>query len=94
MRCQIQFVLDLYFVYNICICETKGADKLRSNCKADQRICFRYMDSTISRLSKSKISSLYPSSVTVQAGLCRTYSETTLLVFPRGGSILLLLGHK
>ena len=24
--------------------------------------------------------------VTVQAGLCRTCSETTLLVFPRGGS--------
>ena len=51
-------------------------------------------DSTVSRLDKSKISSLYPSSVTVQAGLCRTCSETTLLVFPRGGSILLLLGHK
>ena len=73
---------------------TKGADQLRSNCEADQRICFHYMDSTISRLSKSKISSLYPFSVTVQAGLCRTCSETTLLVFPRGGSILCLLGHK
>ena len=24
--------------------------------------------------------------LTVQAGLCRTWSETTLLVFPRGGS--------
>ena len=25
--------------------------------------------------------------MTVQAGLCRTWSDTTLLVFPRGGSI-------
>ena len=41
-----------------CICENKGADRLRSNCEADQRLCFRYMDSTISLLSKSKSSSL------------------------------------
>ena len=26
--------------------------------------------------------------MTVQAGLCRTWSETTLLVFPRGGSFI------
>ena len=31
----------------ICICETKGADQLRSNCEADQRLCFRYTDRTI-----------------------------------------------
>ena len=31
----------------ICICENKSADQLRSNCEADQRLCFRYMDSTI-----------------------------------------------
>ena len=24
----------------ICICENKGADQLRSNCEADQRLCF------------------------------------------------------
>ena len=41
-----------------CICENKGADQLRSNCAADQRLCFRYMDSTIILLSKSEISSL------------------------------------
>ena len=29
-----------------CICKNKGADQLRSNCEADQRFCFRYMDST------------------------------------------------
>ena len=30
------------------MCENKGADQLRSNCEADQRLCFRYTDSTIS----------------------------------------------
>ena len=37
-----------------CFGENKGADQLRSNCEADQRLCFRYMDSTIPLLSKSK----------------------------------------
>ena len=41
-----------------CICENKGADQLRGNREADQCLCFRYIDSTISLLSKSKISSL------------------------------------
>ena len=27
-----------------CICETKGADQLCSNCTADQRLCFRYTE--------------------------------------------------
>ena len=31
----------------ICLGENKGADQLRSNCEADQRLCFRYSDSTI-----------------------------------------------
>ena len=43
---------------DFCLCENKGADQLRSNCEADQRLCFPYMDSSISLLSKSKISSL------------------------------------
>ena len=68
----------------ICIGENKDADQLRGY---DQRLCFRYSDSTIPLLSKSKISSLWLSSVLVQPGLCLTCSETTLLVFPRGGSI-------
>ena len=37
------------------ICENKGADQLRSNCEADQRLCFRYTDSAILPLFKSKI---------------------------------------
>ena len=70
----------------ICLGENKGADQLRSNCEADQHLCFRYKDSTIPLLSKSKISSLYPPSVTVQADLCRTWSEPKLPVFSCTGS--------
>ena len=40
-----------------CICENKDADQLCSNCTADQRLCFLYMDSTIPFLLKSEISS-------------------------------------
>ena len=32
---------------DFCICENKDADQLRGNRKADQRLCFRYTDSTI-----------------------------------------------
>ena len=41
-----------------CICENKDADQLRGNHEADQRLCFRYIDSTIPLLSKYEISSL------------------------------------
>ena len=41
----------------ICIGENKDADQLRGNRKADQRLCFRYSDSTIPLLPKSEISS-------------------------------------
>ena len=71
----------------ICICENRGADQLRGSREADQRLCFRYSDSTVPLLLKSAISRFYLFSVTVQLDLCRTWSETTLLVFPRGGSI-------
>ena len=65
----------------ICIGANKGADQLRSDYEADQRLCFHHMVTTISLLSKSEISCLQPSSVLVQFGLCQTWSETTLLVF-------------
>ena len=70
----------------ICIGENKDADQLRGNREADQRLCFSYSDSTVPLLLKSEISSFLLFSVTVQVGLCRTWSETTSLVFPRGGS--------
>ena len=52
-----------------CLGEIKDADQICDNCEADQRLCFRNTDSTINLLSKSKIPSLYQSSVTVQPGL-------------------------
>ena len=59
-----------------CICENKDADQLCSSWAADQRLCFRYIDSTIPPLSYSEISSLKPSSVVLQPRLCWTWSET------------------
>ena len=41
-----------------CICENKDADQLRGDREADQRFCFRYIDSTIPLLSKYEIASL------------------------------------
>ena len=41
-----------------CICENKDADQLRGNREADQRLCFRYLASTIQLLPKYKILSL------------------------------------
>ena len=59
-----------------CLCENKDAAQLRGNREADQRLRFRYTDSTIPLLPKSEISSLYLSSVAAQPGLCPTWSET------------------
>ena len=41
-----------------CICENKDADQLRGDREADQRLCFRYKDSTIPLLSKSEFKHL------------------------------------
>ena len=45
---------------DFCICENKDEDQLRGTCnrEADQRLCFRYTDSTIPLLHKYEISSL------------------------------------
>ena len=40
-----------------CIRENKDADQLRGNREADQRLCFRYTDSTTPLVSKSEVSS-------------------------------------
>ena len=60
-----------------CIGENKDADQLRGNREADQRyreadqrLCFRYTDSTLPLLLKSEISSFQPAPVTAQAGFC------------------------
>ena len=65
----------------ICIGENKAADQPCSNCTADQRLCFRSIDSTIPLLLKSEISRFWPAPETVQAGLCRTWSETQIVGF-------------
>ena len=40
---------------DFCICENKDADQLRGNREADQRLCFRYTDSTTPLLPKYEI---------------------------------------
>ena len=37
-----------------CICENKDANQLRGNREADQRLCFRYIDSTTPLLLNPK----------------------------------------
>ena len=41
-----------------CICENKDADQLRGNREADQRLCFRVLESTIPLIPKYEIASL------------------------------------
>ena len=69
----------------------KGTGQLRSNCAADQRLCFRYTDNTIPLLSKSEISILKPSSVAVQPGLCLAWSKTPKTCFLTTRLILFFL---
>ena len=89
-RCLLQDMSLVMRKPAFCICENKDADQLRGNREADQRLCFRYTDSTIPLLPKSEISSLSPSSVTVQPGLCRTRSETPKTGFLTTRLILIL----
>ena len=56
---------SLVFIYepphgktNNLLGENKDADQLRGNREADQRLCFRYSDSTIPLLLKSEILSV------------------------------------
>ena len=56
-------VIDQYLSLDVrksafCICENKDADQLRSNCAADQCLCFCFTDSTIPLLPNSEFSSL------------------------------------
>ena len=78
---------------DFCLCENKGADQLRSNCEADQRLCFRYSDSTIPPLlnPKSQASNLFLGlhrPVYVRRG-----RKPRRPVFLRRGSIFILLQY-
>ena len=57
-----------------CICENKGADQLRGDREADQRLYFSYIDSTIPLLPEYEISSPQPFCVVLQPGLCGAWS--------------------
>ena len=61
---------------DFCICKNKDTDQLHGSREADQRLCFRFIDSTIPLLPTYEISSLWPSCVVVHPGLCVTWSET------------------
>ena len=54
-----------------CMHENRGADQLHSNRTADQRLCFRYIGSTVPLLSKSEISSLVICTAQFVSGLGR-----------------------
>ena len=64
----------------------QDADQLCGKREADQRVYFRYIDSTIPLLPIYEISSAKPSCVVVQLGLCRAWSET-----PKTGFLMLRL---
>ena len=72
-----------------CVCENKDADQLRGYREADQRLCFRYIDSTIPLLTIYEISSLKPSCVVVQPGLCGA-----LLEFSRDAAHMVIRFHS
>ena len=73
-----------------CICENKDADQLRSNRKADQRLCFHYIDSIIPLLPKYEISSLQTSSVVVQQYRTRSETQKTCFLTTKLKSALLV----
>ena len=59
MKCDdtLQHVSRIMRKPDFCLGENKGADQLRGNREADQRLCFRYSDSTIPLQLKSEIAS-------------------------------------
>ena len=69
---------------DFCLCENKGSDQLRSNCEADQRLCFRYSDSTVQFLFFLNPEFQASSSVCVRPG-----RKPRRPVFSRHGSFCL-----
>ena len=60
----------------------------RINREADKRLCFRHKVRTIHLLPKFKISSLFPSSLAEQLGLCWSWSE-----IPKTGFLMTRLSY-
>ena len=66
----------------------KGAGQLRSNCEADQRLCFRYTDSTIPLLFY--IQNFHPLDI---FGACTACADPE--IFMRGGPTkMVIFGHR
>ena len=57
-KTQISCAVTAQLISAFVFAKNKDADQLRSNCAADQRLCFHYTDSTIPLLPKSEISNL------------------------------------
>ena len=57
-------------------CKNKDADQLHTNCAADQRLCYHYIDRTIPPLPKSETLSLSSVALQPRPSLCLTLSET------------------
>ena len=73
---------DLFMPY----ANNKGADQPAHSCSLISAFVVRCLDSTISLVSISEISSLYLASVAVQAGLSLTWSKT-----PKPGFLVMWL---
>ena len=58
------------------ICEQQRRRSACAYAQADQRLCFRCLDSVMSLVSVTKISNLMLASVAEQASLSLTWSET------------------
>ena len=66
------------------ICKNKGTDQPLGYCQAN---CFCYIDSSMTILPKSEISSLKPSFVAIQPDLCLTWSATLKTDLSSYGSV-------
>ena len=71
----------------ICI----GENKTQISCAVTAQLISAFV-STIPLLLVSKISSFLPSSMSVQPGLCQTWSETQIVGLSRTGSIVCVYG--
>ena len=78
------------------ICENKDADQLRGKREADQRLCFRYKDSTIPQLHISENSSLCSQLLWLCSLVCvRPGRKPRRPVFSQRGSyVLVILRHS
>ena len=78
----------------ICISKNKGADQVRSNCEADQHLCFRYTDSTIPLLSKYRYRIKFISVKVVKMNGLFRFKRRKMLPYCLGLGFAMGLGHE